>query len=247
TETALLKASYILYKNKAYAEALPLYQQLSEMAETPANKLSGKIGAMRSAFILKNYETALEYAVKVLATDKISPQQINEAKYDKAKSLYELNRLDDAMSDFKAIAKTANNVTGAEAFYHVAKIQYTRQDYSALEKTITSLIAYDYSNDDWNSKGLLLLSDAYIAKGEYSDAELMLQTVIDGKAKAEYIDEATKKLAQVKALKGQGSSNTNPGNSMNVEFKSPQSSDKDLFDQLYDAKQDSLKQAPKKP
>lgn len=244
TETALLKASYILYKNKSYTEALPLYQQLSEMAETPANKLSGKMGAMRCAFILKSYEVALEYAVKVLATDKITPQQMTEAKYDKAKSLYELNRLDDAASDFKAIAKTARNVTGAEALYYVAKIQYTKQDYSALEKTITSLIAYDYSNDDWNTKGLLLLSDAYIAKGEYSDAALMLQTVIDSKTKAEYVDEATKKLEKVKALKEQGNPGTTPGNSMKVEFKSQQSSDKDLFDQLYEAKQDSLKQSP---
>lgn len=246
SETALLKASYILYKNKSYEQVLPLYQRLAEEAEVPANKLSGRIGAMRSAFILKQYETALEYAVKVLATEKITPQQTNEAKYDKAKSLYELNRLDDAMTDFKAISKTAKNVTGAEAFYHIAKIHFAKQDYSALEKTVTSLIGYDYSNDDWNTKGLLLLADAYIAKREYSDAELMLQTVIDGKAKQEYLDEARQKLEKVKKLKEQNSSTTAPSNSMKVEFKS-QSSDKDLFDQMYDAKQDSLKKAPKKP
>lgn len=246
TEISLAKASYILYKNKSYDQALPLYQQLSEIAETPANILSGKLGAMRSAFTLKKYETALDYAVKVLATDKISPQQTNEAKYTKAKSLYELNRLDDAMLEFKAIAKSAKNVTGAEALYHIAKIHYAKQDYSALEKTVTSLIGYDYSNDDWNTKGLLLLADAYIAKGELSDAELMLKTVIDGKTKAEYIEEAVKKQDQIKAIRSQGNTGAAPSNSMKVEFKS-QGSDKDLFDQLYDARQDSLKQQPKKP
>ena len=241
TETSLLKLSYMLYKDKKYEEVLPYYQKLDEYAEAPANKLTGRIGAMRSAFYLKNYEVVLDFAVKVLNTEKITPQQINEAKYDKAKSLYELNRFDDALIEFKAIHKTAKNVTGAEALYLIAKIQLAKQDYTAVEKTIGSLISYEYSNDDWNNKGLLLLADSYIAKGEDSDAELMLQTVIDGKPRQEYIDEATKKLEELKAKRAARTiQETAPSNDMKVEFKESKG-DKDLFDQLYEAKLDSLK------
>jgi TolA-binding protein len=241
TETSLLKLSYMLYKDKKYEEVLPYYQKLDEYAEAPANKLTGRIGAMRSAFYLKNYEVALDFAGKVLNTEKITPQQINEAKYDKAKSLYELNRFDDALIEFKAIHKTAKNVTGAEALYLIAKIQLAKQDYIAVEKTIGSLISYEYSNDDWNNKGLLLLADSYIAKGEDADAELMLQTVIDGKPRQEYIDEATKKLEELKAKRAARTiQETTPSNDMKVEFKESKG-DKDLFDQLYEAKQDSLK------
>ncbi len=241
TETSLLKLSYMLYKDKKYEEVLPYYQKLDEYAEAPANKLTGRIGAMRSAFYLKNYEVALDFAGKVLNTEKITPQQINEAKYDKAKSLYELNRFDDALIEFKAIHKMAKNVTGAEALYLIAKIQLAKQDYTAVEKTIGSLISYEYSNDDWNNKGLLLLADSYIAKGEDSDAELMLQTVIDGKPRQEYIDEATKKLEELKAKRAARTiQETTPSNDMKVEFKESKG-DKDLFDQLYEAKLDSLK------
>jgi TolA-binding protein len=241
TETSLLKLSYMLYKDKKYEEVLPYYQKLDEYAEAPANKLTGRIGAMRSAFYLKNYEMALDFAGKVLNTEKITPQQINEAKYDKAKSLYELNRFDDALIEFKAIHKTAKNVTGAEALYLIAKIQLAKQDYTAVEKTIGSLISYEYSNDDWNNKGLLLLADSYIAKGEDADAELMLQTVIDGKPRQEYIDEATKKLEELKAKRAARTiQETTPSNDMKVEFKESKG-DKDLFDQLYEAKLDSLK------
>ena len=241
TETSLLKLSYMLYKDKKYEEVLPYYQKLDEYAEAPANKLTGRIGAMRSAFYLKNYEVALDFAGKVLNTEKITPQQINEAKYDKAKSLYELNRFDDALIEFKAIHKTAKNVTGAEALYLIAKIQLAKQDYTAVEKTIGSLISYEYSNDDWNNKGLLLLADSYIAKGEDADAELMLQTVIDGKPRQEYIDEATKKLEELKAKRAARTiQETAPSNDMKVEFKESKG-DKDLFDQLYEAKLDSLK------
>lgn len=241
TETSLLKLSYMLYKDKKYEEVLPYYQKLDEYAETPANKLTGRIGAMRSAFNLKKFEIALDYAGRVLNTEKITPQQINEAKYDKAKSLFELNRFDDALIEFKAIHKTAKNVTGAEALYLIAKIQLAKQDYTAVEKTIGSLISYEYSNDDWNNKGLLLLADSYIAKGEDADAELMLQTVIDGKPRQEYIDEATKKLEELKAKRAARTmQESSQGNDMKVEFKESKG-DKDLFDQLYEAKLDSLK------
>ena len=242
SETALVKTTYLLYKDKKYEEVIPLYQKLEDYAETPSNKLNARIGAMRCSFILKRYEVALDYAVKVLGTEKISPQQINEAKYDKAKSLFELNRFDDAMIEFKAIYKSAKNITGAEALYHIAKIYYAKQDYTLVEKTINSLISYDYSNDDWNTKGLLLLSDSYIARGDDADAELMLQTVIDGKPKQEYIDEANVKLEKLKAKKALRASQeaTPTTNDMKVDFKEAKG-DKDLFDQLYEAKQDSLK------
>jgi tetratricopeptide (TPR) repeat protein len=241
SETSLLKLTYLLYKDKKYEEALPLFQKLEEYAETPANKLSGRIGAMRSAFNLKMFDVALDFAVKVLNTDKISPQQTNEAKYDKAKSLYELNRFDDALIEFKAIYKSAKNITGAEALYHIAKIQLAKQDYTGVEKTIGSLISYEYSNDDWSTKGLLLLADSYIAKGDDADAELMLQTVIDGKPKQIYVDEAIAKLEALKAKKAMRAIQEQaPANDMKIEFKE-QKGDKDLFDQLYEAQQDSLK------
>ncbi|MCD6017159.1 MAG: hypothetical protein K0S53_280 [Bacteroidetes bacterium] len=240
SETSLLKLTYILYKNKKYEEVLPLYQKLEEYAEEPSNKLSGRIGSMRSAFNLKKFDVALDFAIKVLNTEKISPQQTNEAKYDKAKSLYELGRFDDALMEFKAIQKSAKNITGAEALYHIAKIQLAKQDYSAVEKTIGSLISYEYSNDDWNTKGLLLLADSYTAKGEDADAELMLQTVIDGKPRQEYVDEATKKLEALKAKKAARTIQEQQPKDMNIEFKESKG-DKDLFDQLYEAQQDSLK------
>jgi hypothetical protein len=176
---------------------------------------------MRSAFNLKKFDIALDFAVKVLNTEKITPQQINEAKYDKAKSLFELGRFDDALLEFKAIHKSAKNITGAEALYHIAKIQLAKQDYTAVEKTITTLVGYEYSNDDWNTKGLLLLADSYIAKGEDADAELMLQTVIDGKPRQEYIDEASSKLEKLKAKRAARiiTEQSPTNNDMKVEFK----------------------------
>ncbi len=198
TETSLSKASYLLYKDKKYEQALPVFQQLEDLAETPSNKNAGKFGAMRCSFYLNRFDISLTEANKVLLIEKLTPQQTSEAKYIKAKSLFETNSLDDAMLEFKAITKASKNVTGAEAYYYIAKIQYLKQDYKEVEKTVNKLVSYEYSNDDWNNKAMLLYADASIARGEDADAMVILETIIESKPKQEYLDEANKRLNALK-------------------------------------------------
>ncbi len=64
--------------------------------------------------------------------------------------------------------------------------------------------------------------------------------VIDGKPRQEYVDEATKKLEALKAKQATQIIQQPTNSDMKIEFKEA-SGDKDLFDQLYEAKQDSLK------
>ncbi len=207
---------------------MPLFLQLQDIAETPSNKSAGKFGAMRSAFYLNEYETALTECTKVLNTEKLTPQQTSEAKYIKARSLFETKRLDDAMIEFKAITKTAKNISGAEAYYYVARIQFMKQDYKEVEKTVNKLISYEYSNDDWNNKAMLLLADAYIAKGDEADAKVILETIIDGKPKQEYIEEANKRLDELKAKQeAKANSHHTQSNEMKLEDNQKET---DLFD-----------------
>ncbi|MDI9340852.1 MAG: tetratricopeptide repeat protein [Sediminibacterium sp.] len=236
SEVAHVKASYLLYKDKKYQEALPVFQALQTIAEVPANKSAGRFGAMRCAFYLKEYETALSECQKVIATEKLTPQEQSEARYIKAKSMYETKRYDDALIELKTIIKTAKNITGAEAYYMIAKIQYIKQEYKEVEKTVNKLISYAYSNDDWNTKAMLLLADAYMARGNDADAEVILQVVIDNKPKKEYLDEANEKLAAIKSK--QQSRTLAPGEvDMKVEFKENTKKEGDLFDKLYEESQ----------
>ena len=222
SETALVKTTYLYYKDKKYAEALPLYLKLQEMAETPSNKMNATIGAMRCAFYLNQFETALSESNKVLTLDKLSPQQTGEAKYIKAKSLYETNRLDDAMLEFKAMTKSAKNERGAEAYYYIAKIQLSKKEYKDVEKTVIKLVGYEYTTDDWNSKAMLLQADAYMENGEDADARVILETLIDNKPKAEFMEEARKRLQvldeKAKAKEAPANLVQPPSNPMQIQF-----------------------------
>jgi len=203
TETSLAKASYINYKAKNYASSLPQFMQLKDIAESPLNKTNARFGSMRCAFYLNKFDTALTACNEILTFEKIYPQQTTEIKYIKAKCLYETNRLDDALIEFKAMSKTSKNISGAEAYYYMSMIYFKKQDYKEVEKTVNKLIGYEYSNDDWNNKGMLLLADTYIAKGDDADAQVILETIIDGKPKQIYLDEAQAKLDALKAKQAQ--------------------------------------------
>ena len=198
TETSLVKASYILFKDKNYAEALPLYLQLDDLAETAQNKLSAKLGAMRSAFCIKSYEVCIDACNKVMNIDKISQQQLAESHQLKAKSLYETNKRDEAVTDFQYLTKNAKNESGAEAYYYLALIHFQKKELKETEKTINTLIAYNYSTNDWNTKAMLLMSDVYVEKNEINNAEVILQSVIDNADKPEYTDMAKQKLQEIK-------------------------------------------------
>ena len=233
SEVALAKASYLLYKYKDYKDALPFFQQLEDIAETPSNKNAGSLGAMHCAFYLNDFETALAEANKVLALEKLTPQQTSEAKYIKAKALYETGRYDDALIEFKIMTKASKNATGAEAYYLIGKIQYAKKEYKEVEKTVTKLIGYEYGNDDWTNKGMLLLGDAYIAMGSDADAAVILQSLIENKARQEYVDEAQKRLDEIKAKQNAANARqaAEQKKEMKVEFNQTKN-DGDLFDKM---------------
>ena len=198
TETALVKCSYLLYKDKKYAEALPLYLHLQDTAESTQNRLAGKLGAMRCAAFTKNNELCIDECNKVMNVDKISLPQLIEAHQLKAKALYELNRREEAATDFQYLVNNAKSESGAEAYYYLALIQFQKNEWKETEKTINKLIAYNYSTNDWNTKAMLLMADVYVQKEEMSNAEVILQTVIENADKTAYIDLANQKLKEIK-------------------------------------------------
>ncbi|MGZ3866611.1 MAG: tetratricopeptide repeat protein, partial [Bacteroidia bacterium] len=217
TEIALVKVSYLLYKEQKYSEALPFYQQLQDAAESSQNKLTAKLGSMRCAFYTKNYEVCINECNKVLNNEKLSQQQTIEARQMKAKSLYEVNRHDECVGDFNYLAKNAKSDAGAEAYYYLAQIHFEKKEFKETEKSVNSLINYPYTNNDWNTKAMLLMSDVYAERKEYTNAEAVLKSVIENADKQEFIDIANKKLAELKE-KQKPKEEAKPQDEMKIQF-----------------------------
>ncbi len=249
-EKALSKAAFIYYKNKQYAEALPLYIQLGTSADDPLNKFNAKIYAMRCAWNTQNFETAAEQATQVISNSKSKPEQVAEARKIRAHSNYSLGKFGEAMDDFKLITKTAESIDGAEAYYYISVIHLKNKNYKEVEKTIDKLMSYKYADKSWMTKGLLVMSDCYIEQKKYSDAEALLQTIIDNQVDPALKEQAQKKLDEVKQLQNARLAPATPetGNGQKVEFQN-NGDQKDLFDELYEQmqqKKDTLNPAEPK-
>ena len=179
TEQALLGASRIQYSQKNYKKALEYYSRLDSVSEVRGNIMEARVGEMRCFYNLQDYNSAIEAAKKVLATEKISAETEREAQFDLAKSLYALDRLVLAREEFSKVATEVNSEEGAESKFRVAEIYYKLGDIDRAEKEI-----YDFSDKTtphqyWMAKAFLLWSDIFVKKGDDFQAIQTLQSLID--------------------------------------------------------------------
>ena len=218
TENALTKASYILNKNGKFEEALPLYEELIKVATDPQLIFNSSVNAMRCAWNIKHYEKAAANSGRVLADIKSKPEQLWEARRIRSQSHYFLGRFDEAIEDFKLIAKKAESEQGAEALYFISSCYFKQGKYKEVENNTDKLMSYKYASKYWMTKGLLVMSDAYREEKKYSDAEGILNTIIDSKGDPNLILEAQQKLDEIiKIQKSETESklNENENNSEN--------------------------------
>lgn len=199
TEQSLLQASDISYKKQNYTQAAEYYKQLGQQAETPKNTTVAAIGLMRCSYLLKNYNEAAGYANIVLSIDKIGNEVVYESKNIIAQSLLATEKYDDALAEFRALANSAKNETGAEALYNVAYILHLKKNYKESEKTIFDFINSDGDYPYWVTKALILLADNYIAMKDNFQAKTTLKSIIDESDIAELIKTAQEKLDKIVA------------------------------------------------
>lgn len=197
SESALLKASYINFKNKNYQNALHQYIRLAQVAEYPANAVEGKIGEMRCQWVLGNFNLANEAAKKILDLEKIPDEIKCEAHLIIGKNYSEIKYYDLAIKEFLSVTYLTMSEKNAEAKYNIAYIQFLSEQYKESQKTIFELINQQPSYDYWIGKGFILLSDNYVSMHDLFNAKYTLQALIDKSANAELVAVAKEKLNKI--------------------------------------------------
>ncbi|MCB0540517.1 MAG: tetratricopeptide repeat protein, partial [Bacteroidetes bacterium] len=221
-EEALLKATYIAYeKNKDYAGALSLYEQLYKVATMQSNQEIALIGMLRSNYKLKNYTKVLEDADKVLSNNSINTDVKTEATFYKAKAHFELQQYNLAKSGFEQIVNTvSNSAIKAESAYSLAFIlnknaQY-EQSNTACFKIKDEYASYEY----WVVKTFILIADNYQALDNIFQAKATLQSIVDNyKGDETLLNEAKAKLEKLKQLEIENSKlDLNPQEQDTIQF-----------------------------
>lgn len=178
TERALTNGALIAYGQKDYAQALALNNQLIQTSESAAGRLQGRVGALRCQQQLGNDEALCAAADSLLADPKVTPDQADEARILKARSLYGRQRFAEADALYSRLLNSSNGEFSGEAAYCRAEILFNKKQYRAAEAAIES-IAANPTSDYWLAKAFILWADIYYARGNNLQAKQTLQSIID--------------------------------------------------------------------
>ncbi len=197
TENALIKAASISFGQKNYKDAIKFYTQLEESAEYKNNILLARVGLMRSYYNNNDYNFAIKAAETLLLTEKITPDNNNEAHYIIAKSALGLNNITLAQQEFEIVSKLTKSEIGIESKYNLALIQFQNGNYKETEKMIFAIINEGSSYDYWMTKSYILLAENYVKINNVFQAKLTLQSIIDNSENLELVNIAKQKLQEI--------------------------------------------------
>ena len=126
---------------------------------------------------------------------------MHEAWYLRGQSFYKTGSVDSAMVYFELLSENAQNREASEAQYLIAQYYFNLGDLSTAENQVFELVNKTPSYENWLAKGLILLSDIYVQKEDYFQAQATLQSiVVNFEGEPGILEKAQQKLEEVKQL-----------------------------------------------
>ena len=156
-EQALLRAASILYEKEEYETSLNYYERLEKAAGDAGNKLIALKGELRSAYQTGDAQKTIIAAGKINSLGNIPEELTREATFLNAKANYSLNNFDEALRDFRKVAKEVTSAEGAESKYRVAELLYKKDQINESEKVVTEFIDQNTPHQYWMARMFLLL------------------------------------------------------------------------------------------
>ena len=179
SEESCLKAATICYDKEEYGKAMQYYIKLEGLTQQKPRIKVARLGYMRTAWFIEDYESVVTAAGKMLETEDLSDAEIREAHYKLANAYYKTGQINKALSHYSSLSNEVTSYEGGEAKYFVAKINYEMDNDTVAEQTIVEFAQQASPHRYWLAKGFILLSRIYVDKTEYFQATHILQSLLD--------------------------------------------------------------------
>lgn len=171
---AMAMCADIAYREKEYEKSLGLYKRMADRAVSQEERVTARTGAMRSAWMVKDYQEIISVASGLIAESKLAPELANEAHYYRAKALLAEGQNKEAAGDLAVLSKDTRNVYGAEAKYLLAQLYFDNGETGKAEKEVLDYIEVSTPHAYWLARSFVLLSDVYMKLGRNLDAKQYL-------------------------------------------------------------------------
>lgn len=200
TERALISISKIYLSQKKYNEAIVHLKKLELTSEYRAHYGFAINNLMEAYANINMPDETLQYAQFVRDFEKSSQEEKYRADLYSGKANLIIGDKAEALKFFSLVADKTQTVTGAEAKYNIALLQYEKGDYKTSLATAFDLTNTMASHDYWVAKTYILIADNYVGLKDNFQAKSTLQSIIDNYESDDdgILKTAKEKLAAIK-------------------------------------------------
>jgi TolA-binding protein len=179
TERALISISKIYLSQKKYNEAIVHLKKLELTSEYRAHYGYAINNLMEAYANLNLPDETIQYADFIRDFEKSSQEEKYRADLYTGKANLIIGDKAEALKYFQLVADKTQTVTGAEAKYNVAELQYQKGEYKTSLATAFDLTNKMPSHDYWLAKTYILIADNYVALKDNFQAKSTLQSIIE--------------------------------------------------------------------
>jgi len=201
TEQALARLSEIYLKKKDHDKAISTLKRLESEADFPQNVTFAQSNLMKSFYEQKEYQSAVNYAEKVLANAKVDDRIKSDAQIIIARSAIKTNDETKAKIAYAKLQTIAKGELAAEALYYDAYFKNKDKKFedsnTAIQKYVKDFSGYKY----FGFKSLILMAKNFYELKDSYQATYILESVI--KNGTEFEDVATDATNELSIIKGQ--------------------------------------------
>lgn len=174
---ALIFASGIEYDNGNYKTAYEMYEHLDQVSTSAGNKNTAQLGMLRTSYLMNEDKHVIAAATKLLENKNISADVAMEARFYRGKSNINSNNPDAALKDLEVVGKSTRSAFGAESQCLMAEVLYKKREFDKVEKQVLSFMKEGTPHEYWMARAVIVLSDAYKAKGDNFQARQYLESL----------------------------------------------------------------------
>ncbi len=182
------------YREKQYGEALKLYDQWLQLAESKESGTRAQAGIMRSAYALGDYNKSAVYAQLILNSETQDPALQRDARKVIVQSKMEQGQWEEAVGQLNQLIVSTGGETKAEAYYNLALVRFNQERYEESTKTIYKLIEEMSDYKEWKLRATILLANNFWKQEDIFQANYTLDFVI----KAAYSQDITNEAQTLK-------------------------------------------------
>lgn len=179
TEKSLVSVAYYYLDNENWEKAVVILSRLENEAETEQNIIFAQSNLMKGNYALKNYDTAVAYAEKVMGNQKLEPKIISDAQIIIARSAFSTGDHLKAQDAFKIVEETASGELKAEAIYYDAYFKNEEGNYKLSNVSVQKLASEFSTFRYWGGKGLIIMAKNFYELEDAYQATYILESVIE--------------------------------------------------------------------